>query len=237
MARLRQWGVEPQRITASGIPVHPKWTQLISRQEILSQWNLPADKRIILLSGGTKFTCAPVTQIARDIAEQCPQAYVVVLCGNNKKLLERVAKLSRTKRSVVGVSYTDRLHELAGVCSLMITKAGGVTTAECLAKAVPMLLLKPVPGQEASNAEYFERQGAAVIIRGAADAASQAAQLLQDDRALASLADNARRLYRNASGAIVNEVCQALSMDYLRQGELSDRSRAPSADVSRPIRS
>ena len=47
----------------------------------------------------------------------------------------------------------------------MITKPGGITLSEAAALQVPVILYKPVPGQENENAMYFERKGAAVVIR------------------------------------------------------------------------
>ena len=41
----------------------------------------------------------------------------------------------------------------------MITKPGGITLSEAAALQVPVILYKPVPGQENENAMYFERKG------------------------------------------------------------------------------
>ena len=48
-------------------------------------------------------------------------------------------------------------------CSdLVITKPGGLTTSECLAMGVPMVVNAPIPGQEERNADYLLEQGAAL---------------------------------------------------------------------------
>ena len=41
----------------------------------------------------------------------------------------------------------------------MITKPGGITLSEAARLQVPVILYKPVPGQENENAMYFERKG------------------------------------------------------------------------------
>ena len=205
---LRRWSVAPERITVSGIPIHPKWTEPLDRDRILSDWNLPADKRIVLVSGGTEFTCGPITKIACDVVDRCAEAFVVVLGGNNKKLLARLAKLSVARDRLRGVSFTDRVHELVEVCSLMVTKAGGITTTECLAKARGMVLLQAVPGQEAANAEYLAGQGAAVIAGAAGQVGRTVADLLADPTALDSLCRSAGRLYRDGTGTIVSEIAR-----------------------------
>lgn len=209
---LTRWGIDTDKITVSGIPVHPKWLAPLDRAKVLADWNLPAEKPIVLLAGGAEFTCAPVHKLAAAIAKSCPNATVVVMAGNNKRLLERLAKLAARQPRIVPVSFTDRAHELVEACSLMVTKAGGITTTECLAKNTPMLLLNPVPGQEAANARYLTAQGAAVTVGGrTANVASHVARMLADDDALAGLSACAQRLYKPGTQTIVTKVRQMLS--------------------------
>lgn len=209
-ASLQNCGIEPQRITVSGIAIHAKWTQPADRQRVLADWSLPADRKIVLLSGGTDFTCGPIVRIARAIVDTCPKACVVVLAGRNKKLLARLSKLDQTPERIRPMGFTDRLNELVEVCSLMVTKAGGIITAECLAKAAPMVFLRPVPGHEAGNARYFQSEGAAVITRNVGDVARTVARLLDRPEELARLSENARRLYRPGTATICKAICGAM---------------------------
>ena len=204
---FERWGIESGCITVSGIPIHPKWTAPLDRAKVLADWGLPADRKIVLLSGGAEFTCGPVVRVARGIVADRPDACVVVLAGRSKKLLGRLGALPEAAEGrIVPVSFTDRVHELVEVSSLMVTKAGGITTSECLAKAKPMVLTNPVPGQEGGNAAHYQRQGAAVIARGAKSIVSRVNELLSDPAALAEMGDNARKLYRPATETIVSSV-------------------------------
>ncbi len=207
---LVRWGIDPGSIFASGIPIHAKWSQPLDREKIFADWRLPTDKKIVLLSGGTEFTCGPIVKTARQITAACPDAYVVVLAGRNKKLLGRLSQLKETPARLVGVGFTDRLHELGEVASLMVTKSGGITTAECLAKAVPMILPKPVPGHEAGNARFLAGAGAAVIVPRHNRVAAMVAELLGDSQRLTKMAEQAKRLYRPGTETIVAAACQAL---------------------------
>jgi len=208
---LRRWGVPSERITLSGMPVHPKCTAPLDRPKILRQWNLPADKHIVLLSGGTDFTCGPVVKIARRIAAACGDAHVVVLAGRNKKLLGRLARLPEAGRRIVGAAFTDRMHELVEAAALMITKPGGSTTAECVARGTPMLLMNPVPGHEADNARYYASTGAACIARGTRRIVRQTARLLADPAARQQMAAAARRIHRDAAATVADAVINLLS--------------------------
>ena len=48
------------------------------------------------------------------------------------------------------------------ISNIIITKPGGVTTSEALAKRIPMIIVKPIPGQEESNTAYLTKEGAAI---------------------------------------------------------------------------
>jgi len=208
---LRRFGIPDERITVSGMPVHPKWTRPLEKRKVLADWSLPADRPIVLLSGGTEFVCGPIIRLAKGILSACPSVQLVVLAGRNKKLLARLARLTEAGGRLTPLGFTDRLHELSEVAALMVTKAGGLTTAECLARGTPMLLLRPVPGQERGNAEYFVREGAAVIVRRPGRVAEEVRRLLDSPEELARMADNCRRLHRPATDTIVEAIRRAVS--------------------------
>ena len=46
----------------------------------------------------------------------------------------------------------------------IITKPGGLTTSEALAKGLPMIMSNPVPGQEDRNVEFLLNAGAALKV-------------------------------------------------------------------------
>jgi processive 1,2-diacylglycerol beta-glucosyltransferase len=50
------------------------------------------------------------------------------------------------------------------VSNLLITKAGGLTISEALAVGLPMLIYRPIPGQEAENTRYLLDAGAALPV-------------------------------------------------------------------------
>jgi len=208
---IRSWGVDPQRVCHSGIPIHPKWLAPADRAELLGKWDLPADKRIVILAGGAQFTTGPVARMARDLVLACPDVFVAVLAGRNNRLIAELAELAGEHGRVRGIPMTDRAQELVELCSLMITKAGGITTAECSAKGKPMVFLRPVPGQESGNAKYYVQHGAAVMAGDWSDVAATAAKVLGSPQRLESLAANAKKLYLPATQTIVGAIVQQLS--------------------------
>ncbi|MFW6061572.1 MAG: MGDG synthase family glycosyltransferase [Planctomycetota bacterium] len=208
---LRAWGIDRDRLTVSGIPIHPKWYRPLDETEIRREWHLPPDRPVVLLSGGAVFTVGPIVDMARELLEQCPEICLVVLAGRNKQPLADLTRLPQADGRLVPLGYTDRMHELGHVASLMITKAGGITTAECLVKGTPMLLFRPVPGQEAGNAEHLAEEDAATIIRDPQAVAPAVRDLLDRPERLAELSSNCRRLSRPGTHTIVRHVLDMLA--------------------------
>ena len=207
--QLVAWGVEPQRIVLSGIPVHPKWTARLDKAKVRREWKLPEARPIVVVSGGTYFTVGPVPQLARGILS-ASDAHVVVLAGSDKKLLAHLAGLSQSTGRVTGVPFTDRVHELVAVASVVVTKPGGLMTTECMAKGAAMVLTRPIPGQEAANAELLSRKGAAVLTSSSADVVRQVTRLLAEPAKLRSLRARARRLHKPAARTIAAQIIEAL---------------------------
>jgi len=54
--------------------------------------------------------------------------------------------------------FVDFIDELMDAADVLITKPGGVTCSEAIAKGIPMILLEPIPGQEEDNLEYLLEQ-------------------------------------------------------------------------------
>ncbi|GAA3312766.1 hypothetical protein GCM10020331_001280 [Ectobacillus funiculus] len=69
--------------------------------------------------------------------------------------MELKEKLKGSKHRIYLTGYINYIHELMVISDLMITKPGGVTTFEAIAMELPMLLYKPIPGQEQDNAKFF----------------------------------------------------------------------------------
>ncbi len=208
-SELCAWDVGPERITVSGIPVHAKWTNPTDEAKVRRDWSLPADAPVVLLSGGAYFTVGPIERIAREIIA-ATDAHVVVLAGSNKKLLASLSRLPETPKRLTPVPMTDRLNELVGVARIIVTKAGGLFTSECVAKGAAMVLTKPVPGQEAANAELLVREGAAVIAPTTDKVVAQVRRLLESPAEVEALQANARRLYKPAAETIVSAILRII---------------------------
>src|SRR5512147_2604888 len=95
---------------------------------------------------------------------------------------------------LVPLGYTKVIERVMAASDLAITKPGGLTTSECLAMGLPMIVVSPIPGQEERNADFLLENGAALKACDAGALAFRVASLLDDPNRLETLRKNALKL-------------------------------------------
>jgi len=152
--------VDPSRVQVLGIPIDLRFAELSDREATARRFGLELAKPILLImGGGTGFGPLPDIVAQLDILPHPCQ--LVVLTGMNRAIFTWFQK-HQFRHRVLALGYTEYVPELMDVASLLISKPGGLTTSEALAKQVPMVIVDPIPGQEAYNARFLLSQGAAV---------------------------------------------------------------------------
>lgn len=162
--RLMQKGVEAQRIKTYGIPIDPKFSLRHDKALLARNLNLSLEKPIILAMGGGQ-GLGPINKIVSSFKKTRIDSQLVVVTGTNQKLYDSLKnKAKSSPRKIFIFKFIDNIDELMEISTLIITKAGGLTTAEALAKGLPILIIKPLPGQEEINTSYLLEKGAAIKI-------------------------------------------------------------------------
>jgi processive 1,2-diacylglycerol beta-glucosyltransferase len=81
----------------------------------------------------------------------------------------------------------------------VVSKPGGLTTSEVLARGAAMAIVNPIPGQESRNADFLLENGAAIKINNAATLPFKLGRLLADREKLEAIKSNARRMAKPQS--------------------------------------
>lgn len=192
-AYLRHWGVA-SAVSVTGIPIHPIFSQSKDRAECLARQGLVGDRPILLqLAGG--FGVGPIEKLFDGILSLDIPLEIVVVAGKNqevKRELEQVPVPSRHRAKILG--FTDQIDELMCVADIVLSKPGGLTTSEVLARGAAMAIINPIPGQESRNSDYLLENGAAIKINNVGTLPLKLTELLKNPDRLKSLKDNARRI-------------------------------------------
>jgi len=158
--RFLQRGVAEARIKVLGIPLELKFLEPGDPQAAARQFELDLRRPIILIMGGGS-GFGPLRLIIEHLDALPHACQLVVLTGTNRALQHWVSR-QRFQHRVLALEYTDAVPSLMAVATMLISKPGGLTTSEALAKQLPLVIVNPIPGQEAYNARFLLSHGAAV---------------------------------------------------------------------------
>ncbi len=220
-ADLQQRGVDPTRIAVTGIPIREAFREVGDPQEVRRKYHLDPTLPIILVMSGAFGALGGVGEACRALTHMRRPLQLVVVCGRDRQLARRLQHATGSYPYPVHVfGWVEAIAELMSVARVLVTKAGGVTTAEALALHVPMVIFRPIPGQEKANTLYLERHGAARIARSTEDLEAHCDELLVRD-------DLWRRMERDAATLGRLEAARNIADLALRLGGLSPADADP----------
>mgnify|MGYP003055833234 CR=1 FL=1 len=136
-----------------------------SREEARRALDLPVDGRILTLACGS-MGAGPLRTTAQKVAELMgPEDLLVTICGSNHRMYQQMqSDFFRPVDRVRVLGYTHEMFRYMYASDLLLTKAGGLTTAEAVAAGTPLLYLNAVPGCESHNIDFRTRHGCALAV-------------------------------------------------------------------------
>ena len=193
---LQHWGVPATDTLATGIPIHPVFSELKDPRECLAKHGLADDRPVILqLSGG--FGVGPIEKIYNTLLSVEQPIQLVTIAGRNEKLREKLSRLSKPSRHKVKVmGFTKEIDELMQAADLVVSKPGGLTTSETLARGAVLVIVNPIPGQETRNSDYLLENGAAIKANNLGTLGWKVDELLRDSARLNQMQANIAKIAR-----------------------------------------
>ena len=156
-------GVPAERVQVLGIPIDPKFGLRPDRKELAQRLGLDSNLFTLLICSGGYGT-GPMEQMVESLRKVPERLQALVVTGKNTALFHRLENARAAFPHALKVfGFIDNMDELMSVSDLLITKPGGLSCTEALAKGLPMVLTNPIPGQEQRNGRIIERMGAAIM--------------------------------------------------------------------------
>jgi processive 1,2-diacylglycerol beta-glucosyltransferase len=206
---LTYYGVEPEKIVVSGIPVHPKFSEPKDREALRRKNEMREGSPIILISAGS-FGITPLGEVMDELGDIKDEFQLMVVCGKNADLEKELLQKQKTQPRLKKVfGFVDFMDELMVMSDLLITKPGGITVSESLAVGLPMILIEPIPGQEEANADYVVEQGAAVRARSVSSLIYKLELLIGDSEKLKRMSRRASDISHPDAARIVVEAVRS----------------------------
>lgn len=160
--QLQKRGITMDRVLPFGIPIDEKFSIKKGKENARSSLGLEQDRKtILIMSGGMGF--GNIEKYIAEIDQSKLNVQMIVVCGSNKRLYEKVQKI-QTVNPVLKLGFTDKVELLMDAADCILTKPGGITTSESLAKGLPMIMIDPLPGVEDRNVEFLLNNGASLMV-------------------------------------------------------------------------
>lgn len=162
LAQALKKGFHERQVLPLGIPIHPKFSTGISKPEARAKLGLDINTRtVLLMSGSMGYGHIEATVNALDSVPHDFQ--IITVCGNNAAAKARIDAM-KTKKRLINFGFVNNVDLLMDASDCIITKPGGLTSSEALAKGLPMIIVNPIPGQEDRNTEFLVNNGAAMAV-------------------------------------------------------------------------
>ncbi len=199
-------GLPADHIHVTGIPVDPEFARPVDRADVLARHGLRDGVPILLVAGGA-LGLSPAMAVVRRLLQLDRGFQAVIVCGRNEEVrkdLDELVAGEEERFRILG--YTTEMPELMGVATLLLSKPGGLTTAEALARGLPVVILDPIGGQEERNSDVLLEAGAAIKCTEVTVLNHKLQRLLDDPARIAAMSGNARRLGRPNAAADIAEI-------------------------------
>ena len=210
---LGAMGIRPERIHDFGIPVLPVFSQKKNLAALKKGLGLaPALPAVLLLSGG--FGVGPIEHIVADLVRVRKKFQLLAITGHNRKMLQRLQALAPALPfPLLPVGYTDRMDQYMAACDLVISKPGGLTTAEAMSQGLPMIVINPIPGQEDMNSDMLLEGGAGVKAMHPVDVSYKLEMVLGTPGRLQQMKRAAKKLAQPRAGYMAADFIARLARE------------------------
>lgn len=206
-----QYGVDGTIIYPLGIPIYETFYRKEDPTVMREKLGLNPYKKTVLMMAGS-FGVANILDIYKSLNKNPGDYQLVVVTGKNENLFSEFQTIIRNgfipskKGNNIKVKiptklcyFVDNIEDYMSAGDVIVTKPGGLTVSESMAKEIPMAIFRSYDGQEKDNAEYLQRHNLAIILKEGKEGAKQLNALISDDNALETMRNNIKTFKKNNS--------------------------------------
>lgn len=189
-------GFDRNIILPFGISISSRFLE----QEIST--DIPRDKDMILLTSGS-MGFGNLKKVVKQMLDEIPNTYIVVVCGNNHKMYEELSEIDNNLLIVKG--FIHNMGEYMKASTIVISKPGGVTTTEVAELRRPLILMMPIPGVEDYNMKFFLNNQMCLKAESVQELVEQAKKLLSSKTLQDAITKNQEENIKNYSAKALVE--------------------------------
>ncbi len=155
-------GIPEDKLAFKGIPLREAFSREYDSAVTKAKLGLDDRPAILIMGGGIGL--GSIYTAAKTILDAKTDCQVIAVAGKNEELFQKLRRLAEHHPDLKVFSYVENVAELMSVSTILVGKSGGLTVTEALAMRLPMIILDPLPGQEARNADFLINLGMASIV-------------------------------------------------------------------------
>ena len=195
-------GLPAEKLVTTGIPISKKFAHKEKKQFARYALGLDDKTTVLIMSGSMGF--GDVFKTLKNICTLDNDFQVVSICGNNKNLKKKIDK-STFEKTVYNYGFVDNVDAFMDAADVVISKPGGLTTSECMAKELPMIIISPIPGQEERNRDFLVNYGIALAENHTVGSDEILYHLLNNPERIEQMKENIRKMKKpNATQDLIN---------------------------------
>ena len=205
-------GVEPGRVWVTGIPVDPRFALIPPKSQARHEVGVgnAQDRRLVLVMAGG-LGIGPLETMLRGLVPLRDRVTAVVLTGKNARRRARLERWCAQWPFPVSIhGFEENVYDYMHAADLLLTKPGGLSVSEALVARLPMVLVRPLGGQEQRNTRYLMERRAAFYASNEEEIARAAHRLLERPGARRRILARAETLRRPEAAADVAEIVRDL---------------------------
>lgn len=184
-------GISKEKILPLGIPIDNKFSVSVDKREARQQLGFEDKDTVFVMTGSMGY--GDVLKYVKELDEAPGDFQIVTVCGNNKKLKKHIDEFESEKK-IYNFGYVNNVDLVMDATDYMVSKPGGLSTSEALAKRLPMILIDPIPGQEDRNFEFLVNNGLAIGVSKELSVGEAMYQLTSDSTRVESMRKKASEL-------------------------------------------
>lgn len=182
--QLLDYGVEPEKIKISGLPLDPKFREVDEKdaQDARRAFGLDPEKFTVFVNAGW-IGGGNIPAIFKELVNGELDVQAIFLAGRNEQLRKEAELIASTAKFPVKViGYSDEVEKMMHSANVMVSKLGGLTTFEALACRLPIIAdttTPPMP-QEAGTVDLISNRGAGILLKNSSDIVPTIRSLMND---------------------------------------------------------
>jgi processive 1,2-diacylglycerol beta-glucosyltransferase len=161
MNEMQRKGIAAEKLLPLGIPVKKKFSQKTDTHQARKALGIEDMPTILIMMGSMGY--GNIKDIISEIDGSPYEFQILCVCGSNKKIKKAVDGFNWNKK-VYSYGFVDNVDVMMDASDFLISKPGGLTSSEALAKELPMIVMNPIPGHEVRNLDFLVNNGAAIRV-------------------------------------------------------------------------